>query len=152
TQVYDTKPLGVIPKVLFVPEGQSPPPSVLRLRFRRGVPPKKKTAKDDGHAHFFSGYPDSSREIESSPSKFFAARAQPFLLQPDVTLPYDLPALCETVSLFLGFVGQMNTNEGGGRSCARSACAPAGSAATNRKGCCLDYNGPLLDGKPYNRK
>ena len=126
-QVGDTDPFGVIPRVQFVQAGQTPPPTIVKLKQKLPLQMNPDNKSTGPNARNFE-LPDSLN-----------ARFQ--------TLEYSDsgPLSCIRPVLFQG-PGDFPPGPIGAK-CARKACAPGNAPP----GCCLDYDG-IGDGKPVNRK
>jgi hypothetical protein len=127
-QVGDKKQIGILDKITFVPEGQTPPASVLKLTYTPPVnmnPPQPPDSPSSPHADDeWAGA--STARVASLGEGADSSPGLNALLQP----PPPLPPHCDK----------------------RKRCAAASSTGANAApGCCLDYDGAIGDGEPYLR-
>jgi hypothetical protein len=121
-EALDTDTFAVLSAITFVPEGETPPASVLRLRYQMPpnmsppdqAPPVEQAAADTGRT--------------AGPLRLFAN----LLADTAVTMPLSTTAQPPPTR------------------CPPIICDPKLKSAT--KGCCLDYDGPMTDGKRYKDK
>jgi hypothetical protein len=152
-QVYDTKVFGTLPRLIVVPEGQVPQPSTLKLSFKRPKPTTNTggpvaSGRAPGTGRALAGLPTHRHAVLASLDHSELLEHASLLFQPSP--PPDFSPACRALALFLVVLGPMNPTEVAAGGCARMPCPPPGPAV-NALGCCLDYNGPHLDAKPYNR-